>query len=493
MRIPSVNVRIYRKINDLVVYEDFFLSDEHGETMDIPLFVDEKSKYYAIKITKQGYQTLQIENIEIFAHIHTCIHISMRPLITKDTPAKTIFISCNEKKPYKEKTGEIKSFTFPAYVALSKNHHLVYIDFKTYLKSIANANVNPTWPLDILKSTIYARLCTAFQQVASYDKAQGLIHVLDEKASSLFSWSPSNDVVDKLLCEILKMHQDEWIMPVDDSFHSSIRLMEDIIYHKQSKISSIHSYDTQKTLIGDIQCCLSFLANFYEELPPLCVTYVLDDETKQAIIAFETFTHTQVHASLDTLQTALLSICSKIMHLIDPHDVIPDYPDSLQDISTICMIQRAINTVASMYPAIPNILVDGQINDRCAYAIKVFQELFQMPVSGIMDQSTWNMLFTTASQIERGIHTTQGMPPFPKNPLVLGISGASVLLIQKRLQTISNFYSSIPFIKADACFGVATHQCILAFQDLLGLKKDGVLDHFTWTLIHQVYEEVIRI
>ena len=463
--------------------------------MDIPLYVDEEIKHYAVEITKQGYQKIQIENIEIFDHIHACLKVSLRPLLSDETNIKLNIISSMEKKPCNMQPWQIKKFTFPAYVAFKRNHQRVYLDGTSYLKSIANANVNPTWPLDILKTTISELLFTTFQQAAAKDSIQDQIYVIDETCSCMHaSIQLSYDIVDKLLMDILEKHQNEWILPVDDSFHSSIRSMEDIIYHKHLKISSIQGYGTQGDIMSDLQTCLSFLANFYEELPPLRVTHIFDNETKDAIIAFQNLSHTQVSGLLDsTTQTNLISVCTRILELIDPQNQPMDYPDSLQDMKTVCMIQRAINTVASMYPAIPNILVDGIMHDRCVNAIKVFQELFQIHGDGIIDQNTWNMLFTTASKIESGIFTTQGMPPFPKKPLSLGASGASVLLIQNRLQTISNFYSSIPFIDADACFGVATHQCVLAFQDLLGLRKDGVVDHFTWTLLHQVYQEVIRI
>lgn len=462
--------------------------------MDIPLFVDEEIKYYAVEVSKKGYQKIQIENIEIFTHIHTCIHIGMRPLWKDDTPVKKCLLSYNKKKPCEKQLNCIKKFTLPSYVALFIDHHWIYLDGKAYLKGIANANVNPTWPLDILKSTIKSLLMMVFQQIAVNDKAHGMIYEQNDTAFSLSSWpQPSYDLVNTLFDEVLNELQDEWILPVEDSFHSSIRSMEDIIYHKQPDITSIQRYGTQGECMENIQICLSFLANFFEELPPLRITHLLDEDSKQAIIAFQMFAPMQTDITLDTILANLLTICSDIINLIDPHEAISNYPDSLQDMKIICMIQRAINTVASIYPAIPNILVDGIMHERCVYAIKVFQELFQIHADGMINENTWRMLFTTAFKIEEGIHITQGMPPFPDEPLTLGAHGSSVLLIQNRLRTISNLYSSIPFIDSDACFGVATHQCILAFQDLLGLKKDGVLDHFTWTLLHQVYEEIIRI
>lgn len=231
--------------------------------MDIPLYVDEEIKHYAVEITKQGYQKIQIENIEIFDHIHACLKVSLRPLLSDETNIKLKIISSMEKKPCNMQPWQIKKFTFPAYVAFKRNHQRVYLDGTSYLKSIANANVNPTWPLDILKTTISELLFTTFQQAAAKDSIQDQIYVIDETCSFLHaSIQLSYDIVDKLLMDILEKHQNEWILPVDDSFHSSIRSMEDIIYHKHLKISSIQEYGTQGNIMGDLQTCLSFLANF---------------------------------------------------------------------------------------------------------------------------------------------------------------------------------------------------------------------------------------
>ena len=94
------------------------------------MFVDADIKYYAVEISKKGYQKTQIENIEIFAHIHTCIHIGMRPLWKDDAPIKKGLLPLNKKKPYEKQSDFIKKFIFPPYVALFIDHHWIYLDGK---------------------------------------------------------------------------------------------------------------------------------------------------------------------------------------------------------------------------------------------------------------------------------------------------------------------------------------------------------------------------
>ena len=70
--------------------------------------------------------------------------------------------------------------------------------------------MNPTWPLDILKTTISELLFTTFQQAAAKDSIQDQIYVIDETCSFLHaSIQLSYDIVDKLLMDILEKHQNE--------------------------------------------------------------------------------------------------------------------------------------------------------------------------------------------------------------------------------------------------------------------------------------------
>ncbi|CAH2212290.1 peptidoglycan-binding domain-containing protein [Tepidibacter aestuarii] len=52
-------------------------------------------------------------------------------------------------------------------------------------------------------------------------------------------------------------------------------------------------------------------------------------------------------------------------------------------------IQNQLNRIAQNYPAIPKVKVDGIYGDSTAEAVKVFQEIFRLPVTGTVDFRTW--------------------------------------------------------------------------------------------------------
>ncbi|CAH2212289.1 peptidoglycan-binding domain-containing protein [Tepidibacter aestuarii] len=52
-------------------------------------------------------------------------------------------------------------------------------------------------------------------------------------------------------------------------------------------------------------------------------------------------------------------------------------------------IQTQLNRIAQNYPAIPKMKVDGVYGDSTAESVRVFQEVFRLPVTGTVDFRTW--------------------------------------------------------------------------------------------------------
>ncbi|SHJ91041.1 peptidoglycan-binding domain-containing protein [Tepidibacter formicigenes] len=52
-------------------------------------------------------------------------------------------------------------------------------------------------------------------------------------------------------------------------------------------------------------------------------------------------------------------------------------------------IQQQLNRIAQNYPAIPKVKVDGVYGKGTADAVKKFQEIFRLPVTGTVDFATW--------------------------------------------------------------------------------------------------------
>ena len=52
-------------------------------------------------------------------------------------------------------------------------------------------------------------------------------------------------------------------------------------------------------------------------------------------------------------------------------------------------IQQQINRIAQNYPAIPKVTADGIYGPATANAVRIFQGIFGLPESGVVDYPTW--------------------------------------------------------------------------------------------------------
>lgn len=52
-------------------------------------------------------------------------------------------------------------------------------------------------------------------------------------------------------------------------------------------------------------------------------------------------------------------------------------------------LQQQLNRIAENYPAIPTLVADGIYGPRTAEAVRVFQEIFGLPQTGVTDFATW--------------------------------------------------------------------------------------------------------
>ena len=62
-------------------------------------------------------------------------------------------------------------------------------------------------------------------------------------------------------------------------------------------------------------------------------------------------------------------------------------------------MQNQLNRIADNYPAIPKIRVDGIYGSETAQAVRTFQKIFDMPITGQVDFATWYKI----SQIYVGV------------------------------------------------------------------------------------------
>ena len=171
----------------------------------------------------------------------------------------------------------------------------------------------------------------------------------------------------------------------------------------------------------------------------------------------------------------------------------PGEPIKLGDSSIVVLrLQLALNRISVNYPAMPEITpIDGYFGPSTESAVKEFQRIFLMPVTGIVDQGTWykiRYIYIAVSKVseltalgsiyEEVIERTKGT-------LLQGDIRPRVRLLQYFLNVLSAFYPSIPAVFITGTFDAQTRMGIIEFQKTMGLPVTGIVDEKTWDLLYR--------
>ena len=115
-------------------------------------------------------------------------------------------------------------------------------------------------------------------------------------------------------------------------------------------------------------------------------------------------------------------------------------------------------------------------------AVRAFQRLYGIPVTGVVDQETWEQIVSVyepalirvdkAAQIEILLE--------PGQIFKSGDSSPYIFLLQSMLTQLSNDYATIPIPPHTGIIDESTSAAILAFQKLTDLPATGELDRITW-------------
>jgi peptidoglycan hydrolase-like protein with peptidoglycan-binding domain len=179
---------------------------------------------------------------------------------------------------------------------------------------------------------------------------------------------------------------------------------------------------------------------------------------------------------------------------VPPTPEFPSFPGmNLQQGSSganVRLIQEAINRLAPCHPGRLWILnVDGNFGAMVRDAIFSFQSVMGMPITGVVNQATWDRLFREAAACQRrtpgaaapSIAQTSTAPIFPGALIRLGSSGEDVRLIQQRInELVPKHPGRLWEIPACGIYSMQTRDAIFTFQRIFGLTIDGVVGPITW-------------
>jgi len=159
------------------------------------------------------------------------------------------------------------------------------------------------------------------------------------------------------------------------------------------------------------------------------------------------------------------------------------------------LLQFFLNVLSVYYESIPSVAYTGVFDTQTRAALIEFQKRMGLPITGILDRETGDLLFRTAYGILRTLPPQEIILPIIRYPGIefrkgMGLERPSVFLIQQALSYISLTIPLIPQISEEGIFGEETENAVIAFQNIFGLEPTGVVNEATWNELVRVYQEL---
>lgn len=145
-------------------------------------------------------------------------------------------------------------------------------------------------------------------------------------------------------------------------------------------------------------------------------------------------------------------------------------------------LQTMLRFIAAHHTDLPSVIPDGIYGQQTAKAVSAFQRKYGIPITGSVDQATWEMIVSVYKPAL--IHVSPAQPLQiilePNQVIGPGEEHHSIYLVQAMLTAMANDYGSIPVPPLSGTLDAGTAESIQAFQRLSGLDITGELDKITW-------------
>ena len=165
----------------------------------------------------------------------------------------------------------------------------------------------------------------------------------------------------------------------------------------------------------------------------------------------------------------------------------------------VLLIQRDLRRIRKNYPAIPDITnTVGIYDEETIAAVKKFQEIFNLPVTGNVDKATWykiKYVYTSVKKLSdlysEGISKDEATFLY-NDELKYGDTGIEVEYIHYYLDAIAFLDKDIPRLQTNSIYTNNTETMVKAFQEKYKLPVTGVFTYADWKVLKATYNSILK-
>ncbi len=425
----------------------------------------------------------------------------------------------------------------------------VTLPFVEYIKNVASSEIYPTWPENALRANMYAQISFALNRVytewyrsrgydfditnsTAYDqsfvKGRNIFENINRIADEIFNdYIRRRGFVEPLFatyCDGVEVQCDglsqwgsvslaeEGLVPYEilTSYYGD---NIDIVFDAPI-MNVMASYPGTPLRLGSsgdnvrrIQFQLNRISRNYPLIPKIPeVNGIFGVSTENAVKRFqETFNLTAdgIVGKATWYQLQEIFVAVKRLAAVDSEgqtiqDISKQYKGQLAQGDTgdsVRVIQYYLTFIGVFNNAVPNVAIDGAYGQNTVSAVEAFQRYYGLPVTGIVNEASWNSISNVYLEMVNSISVEQvgwEAEPYPGTPLRQGNEGEDVRIIQGYLEKIAQYYSEIPEISVTGYFGGQTQNAVIAFQNLFGISPTGFIGPITWNTIAEEYNDLTK-
>jgi len=423
----------------------------------------------------------------------------------------------------------------------------VTVPFIEYIKNVASSEIYPTWPEAAIRANIYAQISFALNRIyTEYYRSRGydfditnttqndqyfvegrdyfenISQIVDEIFDSYIRRQGAVEPLFAQYCDGIQTTcaglsqwgtvtlANEGLVPyaiLQNYYGDNINIETNVPL--QAPDSSVPNVPLRLGSGGDdvrrLQIRLNRISNNYPAIPKISpADGFFGGETEAAVREFQRiFNLTPDGVVGRATWYSILRIYNSVKRLselnsegIALEEVSRQFPEVLEEGSEgsgVRLLQYFLAYISLFVPTVQAPVIDGSFGPGTAQAVRSFQQAYSLPVTGIVDETTWYEIYNVyqgqiASLPPR--YTEGVVVPYPGFALRVGTENEYVTLLQEYLNYIANTYTQLPTVPVTGYFGAMTYNAVAAFQRLFGLEEDGVADVETWNAIIEIYEDL---
>ena len=432
--------------------------------------------------------------------------------------------------------------------APGSNAQNVTVNFNDYIKNVASSEIYPTWPEEALRANIYAIISYALNRIyTEWYPSRGYNFDITNSTAVDQAFVPDREIfenisriVDDIFNDYVVRQGD--IEPLFTQFCNgttstcaglsqwgTVSLAnagltpyqilqnyygQDIGIVENAPIAEIEeSYPGVPLRVGDsgnnvktIQTQLNRIARNYPAIPKIAEENgIFGLDTQQAVRKFQQIFGLSQTGEVDKATwykikqyyVGVKNLSDLVSEGISISEAQVPFATQLREGAQgigVKTIQYYLNILAYFNSNLLSLPLDGIFGPETTAAVRQFQQYYGLPVTGVMNTATWNVLNRIYSEtvefLPEGYSGEYGKL-YPGYFLSEGMSGQNVRDLQTYLSLIGKNFEAIPEIPVTGYFGSQTRNAVIAFQNAFGIPANGAVGPITWNTIVQQYDFLI--